>query len=112
MFSLFLGGGLSSSAIELAAILKACELCEFGNCPEGYSILIESDCSGDVREINGGGAVVSVRNLESILKIRELLRRNAPRLSSCYVPRSCNVTADILAKLGAISGLDQVVWQF
>ncbi|KAI9199097.1 hypothetical protein LWI28_027397 [Acer negundo] len=43
IFSIFLGDGLSSSVTELAAILKAFELCESGSCPAGVSIIIESD---------------------------------------------------------------------
>ncbi|KAK4846819.1 hypothetical protein QYF36_022289 [Acer negundo] len=111
MFSSFLGDGLSSSVAEMSAILKVCEMCEFDNCPDMLSITIESYCKCVVRWVNGVRVVDNVRNLDNILEIREFLHRNAPRVLVKFVPRSSKVVADILAKLGALSGLDQVVWR-
>ncbi|KAI9177358.1 hypothetical protein LWI28_014140 [Acer negundo] len=111
MFSSFLGDGLSSSVAEMSAILKVCEMCEFDNCPDMLSITIESYCKCVVRWVNGVRVVDNVRNLDNILEIREFLHRNALRVLVKFVPRSSKVVADILAKLGALSGLDQVVWR-
>ncbi|KAI9175055.1 hypothetical protein LWI28_026741 [Acer negundo] len=110
MFSIFLGDGLSSSVVELATILKACKLGESGNCPAGVSIVIKIDCKCAIRWVNMVGAVDNARNLDSIFEIRKLLCRNSLRVSVKCVPRNSNVAMDLLTKLGALSGLDQVVW--
>ncbi|KAK4856094.1 hypothetical protein QYF36_014035 [Acer negundo] len=81
MFSSFLGDGFSSAASEISANLKACELCDSNNCPAG------------------------------ILEIRDFLRSNGPKVLVRFVPRSSNVAADLLAKLGVLSGLAQVIWR-
>ncbi|KAK1592046.1 hypothetical protein Q3G72_018347 [Acer saccharum] len=80
-------------------------------CPVGVSIIIESDCKCAVGWVNGEGAAAIGRNLDLIVEIRELLHRNSPRISVSFVPRSSNVAADLLAKLGPIRGVDQVVWR-
>ncbi|KAK4845958.1 hypothetical protein QYF36_011197 [Acer negundo] len=111
MFSSFLGEGLSSYATEISAIVKACELCDSDNCPTGHSIIIESDCKSVVRWVNRVDDVGNIRNLESSLEITEFLRRNAPKVLVRFVPRSRNVATNLLAKLGALSGLVKVVWR-
>ncbi|KAK1582269.1 hypothetical protein Q3G72_013406 [Acer saccharum] len=109
MFSEFSGFGLSSD-VGVSAILKACKLCESANCPFDVDIIIESDSKSTVSWVNGKGGVGNVKLMESILNIREFLHRFGARVLVQYVPRSGNVSADLLAKLGALSEMVQEVW--
>ncbi|KAI9182680.1 hypothetical protein LWI28_027803 [Acer negundo] len=58
--------------------------------------------------VNGKGGVGNVKLMEYILDIRELLHRFRSKVSIQYVPRSGNVSTDLLAKC-ALSGLVQEV---
>ncbi|KAK3223312.1 hypothetical protein Dsin_010337 [Dipteronia sinensis] len=109
IFSSFIGCHHSSFA-EIAAILKACQLCELVNCPPNHNIIIESDSKSAVSWMNGEGGVRNVKLLEAIMDIKDILARLAPKVLVQFVPRRANVSADFLAKQGALSGLVQEGW--
>ncbi|KAK3217812.1 hypothetical protein Dsin_011782 [Dipteronia sinensis] len=110
MFSSFLGDDISSACAEIYAIHKACELCEKASCPVSKRIIIESDSKSAVSWVNGVNGVGNVRLMDVILDIRDILSRNASRIKVQFVSISGNVSVDLLAKLGALSGLVQEVW--
>ncbi|KAK1550704.1 hypothetical protein Q3G72_023435 [Acer saccharum] len=96
MFFFFVGTRDSSSA-EVSAILKACQLCVSVKCPTEQRIIIESNSKSSVSWVNGAAGIGNVKNLDSILDIREILKRE-PKVSVHLVPRNGNVVANLLAK--------------
>ncbi|KAK3219107.1 hypothetical protein Dsin_013077 [Dipteronia sinensis] len=110
MFSSFLEAGISSSFAEISAILEACELCEKVSHTAVKCIIIESDSKSAVSWVNGDAGFGNVRSMNMILDIREILSRNESKILVQFVPRSGNVSANLLAKLGFLCGLNQEVW--
>ncbi|KAK3229011.1 hypothetical protein Dsin_000892 [Dipteronia sinensis] len=110
MFSSFLGDIISSSFAEVLAILKAYKLCEEESCPVVSRIIIESYSKSVVSWVSGDAGVGNGKMMDIILDIREIFTRNASKIQVQFALRSGNVSADLLAKSGALSGLVQMVW--
>ncbi|KAK3218249.1 hypothetical protein Dsin_012219 [Dipteronia sinensis] len=96
-------------AAEIAAILKACQLCESVHCPSDVNVVIKSDYKSAASWVNGVG-VGNIQFLDSLLEIMEILHRLKPKVSVHFANRSGNNAADFLVKHGAASGLQQKAW--
>ncbi|KAK3212212.1 hypothetical protein Dsin_016918 [Dipteronia sinensis] len=108
MFTSFIGCGTSTAA-EVAAILKACQCCESVQCPTYVNVIIESNSKSAVSWVNGVG-VGNIQFLESLLEIKDVLHRLNPRVSVRYATRNGNAIADFLAKQGDATSLKQDAW--
>ncbi|KAK1583829.1 hypothetical protein Q3G72_027313 [Acer saccharum] len=107
MFSESSGWGLASMA-EVFAVLKACHLSESGSYTSYNQIFIECDSKEVVDWVNGVSGVGNMQLMGAVLDIREVLARCGQRVVVRHVAWHRNIAADFLAKLGAISGLNQL----
>ena len=101
-------GILDSNIAELFAIKKATELISENSSLNGCDIVVVNDSKVAVGWVNNG-EIGNVAHWNDVLDIREILNSHG-HLKVVFDSRIFNSFADSLAKMGANSDGDFVVW--